>query len=164
MSVSKEAKEELIKTGQSKRKIKSWFPVDKWDCDCQPIIIEIKKDPSKFKYVECPKVKSLKWKKYKVQCSNCGADIAELYAKDATLSEWYDLHYLCEHNKLKWSGCLAVNISPIDGRLGFECACGNDTRDFRSNTTLKSKDLVKKLEETEKGKDFGKVDSQFKVV
>lgn len=162
MSISKEAKRELIKSGKTKRLIRSWFPVDRWDCECQPLIIEIKKDPSKFKYIECPKVR-LNWKKYKVKCSNCNSDIAELYAKDDTLTEWYDLHYLCEHDDKDWSGCMAVNISPIDGKLGFECACGNDTRDFRANSTLKTKDLNKKLEQTQKGKEFGKIDSQFKI-
>ena len=150
VSVSKEAKRQLTQEGKLKKKIVSWFPVDLPDCECQPILVEMRKNPTMMGYLTCPKDKT-GYKQYEVKCK-CGNDIAVLWAKDETLTEWCDLHYLCEHNKKTWKGCMAVNISPIDLTLGFECTCGNDTRDFSANTTLSPKDKENKIKENKKNK------------
>lgn len=78
----------------------------------------------------------LGYKKYNVFCTTCGDKVGYCWAKDDTLKEWCDFHYVCKHDKKMWYGCLAANVSPIDGSLGFECACGEDTRDFRASKTL----------------------------
>lgn len=159
VSVSLEAIKKL--KNKAKRVIKSNLPIDRYDCICQKEITRIKKTPSKPAYLECPRDRT-GMEKYEIICAICKSKIAELYATDVTLTDWCDLHYFCEHDSKEWKGCMAVNISPIDGKLGFECTCGNDTRDFRANTTLKPKDLAAKIKETEVGREFTK-DSKFLV-
>jgi hypothetical protein len=100
---------------------------------------------------------------YKVSCANCGDDIALVYATDKALTDWCDLHYTCYSDGKNWHGCMAVNISPIDSSLGFECSCGQDTRDFRANNTLPQNILDKLIEKSSVGKAFGKPSSKFKV-
>jgi len=60
-----------------------------------------------------------------------------------------------------WEGALGVNISPIDERLGLECCCGIDTRDFRANMTLEEDVRKRIIEKNSRGKEFGKNDSAF---
>jgi len=76
------------------------------------------------------------YSRYNVTCVQCGDAIAVVWAKDDELKDWCDLHYICEYDKHTWHGCMAVNVSPIDQQLGFECACGQDTRDYRTNKEL----------------------------
>lgn len=59
----------------------------------------------------------------------------------------------------RWYGCATVNISPIDQELGFECFCGNDTRDFRTSATLPSSKIYAKLAR----RAFGKMNSGYLV-
>lgn len=63
-----------------------------------------------------------------------------------------------------WHGALGVNLSPIDGMIGIECCCGNDTRDFRANNTLIPELKKKKMEETSYGRDYGQKISRYKLV
>lgn len=86
--------------------------------------------------IDYVKKKGTGFKKYFVRCGSCGDMNAWVWAMDETLEKWCDLHYVFWHDKDHWHGCLAVNVSPIDRRLGFECACGEDTRDFRANKSL----------------------------
>ena len=162
ISVSPEAKKELVLSKQATRRIVSWFPVDLPNCECQPILTKMKKTPGTIEHLECPKDKK-GYKNYKVACTVCKSDIAILWAKDATLKDWCDLHYITEHDSEEWNGCMAVNISPFDLSLGFECTCGNDTRDFRANTTLSQKELSIKIKETEAGRAFNTKSSKFSV-
>ncbi len=60
-----------------------------------------------------------------------------------------------------WEGALGVNISPIDEKLGLECCCGVDTRDFRANMTLEEDIRKRIIEKNSKGQEFGKLDSAF---
>lgn len=76
------------------------------------------------------------YKLYIVNCVSCGEKMAKVWATDGQLTDWCDLHYLSWYDKDSWHGCLTVNVSPIDGLLGFECACGEDTRDFRGRNSL----------------------------
>jgi len=54
----------------------------------------------------------------------------------------------------RWFGCATVNLSPIDQKLGFECFCGNDTRDFRSSATLPPNEIHARLRKREFGKAY----------
>lgn len=74
--------------------------------------------------------------KYKITCGKCGDEIAIVWSKDSTIKDWCDLHYLTKFDSRSWYGCVAVNVSPIDDQLGFNCACGEDTRDYRANKSL----------------------------
>lgn len=137
----------------------------------------------KHKTFQCP-VDSKKLKQFDIVCNNCDSLLGKCYASDESLSDWVDLHYYCKSilvlqkretgeidKKGKkvletieasyWQGALAVNISPIDQKLGFECACGEDTRDFRANQSLPDIVKVKKIKESSKGRSFNEKDSKF---
>jgi len=148
--------------GSKKQIIISLVPVDRANCECQEKIVEMKKNLKVTKY-ECPRAKEKGMKKYLITCGECGSKIAYVHAKDRKLSDWCNLHYITENTGSEWKGCMAVNISPIDEKLGFECTCGQDTRDFRANTTLPSKMAMSIAEENLIGKEFGKRNSKFKV-
>lgn len=60
-----------------------------------------------------------------------------------------------------WQGTLGVNISPVDEKLGLECCCGVDTRDFRANMTLEEDVKQRIIKRNLIGKDFGRDDSVF---
>lgn len=100
-------------------------------------------------------------KKYSITCARCGDKVAYCWARDEKLTDWCDLHYISWHDKESWRGAMAVNVSPIDGRLGFECCCGEDTRDYRASTNLPpiQKELL--VQYMMKHRDFGTKDSKF---
>lgn len=102
--------------------------------------------------------------KYELLCSRCGEKVAYLWARNEQLEDWCDLHYLCSYDKDSWKGALAINVSPIDGKLGVECACGEDTRDHRANRTLPP--IAKRLmiEYSIKHRDFGNSNSRFAAI
>ncbi len=151
------------------RFIESFYPIDKHDCDCSTLKTEMINKLSsmspthqlafkeKMGKIVCPKGDKLGFKKFKVICNNCKALIANVRASDKTLKDFCDLHYVCQHDGHYWKGCMTVNISPYTGQLGFECTCGQDTRDFSE------KDPVKE-QENKKGRLFNQKDSKFKVV
>jgi len=56
----------------------------------------------------------------------------------------------------QWHGCATLQVSPFDNKLGFECFCGNDTRDFRVRSNLTGKELASKLKENMIDRDFSK--------
>jgi len=87
---------------------------------------------------------------------------------DKTPDKWVAFYYQseCKLKELEdktiigeWFGCQAVNISPIDGKLGFESSSGQDSRDFRGNFQV-AKDLQ---EENIKAREFDKQYSKFKL-
>lgn len=183
---SAEIKEQVEEQGADVL-IKSPFPTDRHDCECIPEIVNIKKGGAR-KYITCPRTLEDGMKKYVVTCSQCSAVMAHVHAPDKSLTDWCDLHYLTQtkteeyeveyseinkkgkevlktrkETRIFWHGCMAVNISPIDQSLGFECTCGQDTRDFRANTTLPSKEKEKWVKKTQIGRKFGETNSQFKV-
>lgn len=98
---------------------------------------------------------------FTVYCKNCGSKVATVWATDETLTDWCDLHYYTLLTPTGWAGCLAVNDSPIDGRLGFECACGMDTRDYRVNKSLPPIAKQFMIEQNEKQRPFDKPSSGF---
>jgi hypothetical protein len=102
--------------------------------------------------------------KYELYCSGCGEKVAYVWARNEKLDDWCDLHYLCSYNKESWKGALAINVSPIDGKIGIECACGEDTRDHRANKTLPP--IAKRLmiEYSMKHRDFGDSNSRFAAI
>lgn len=166
----------------------SLLPSDKHTCSCVGEIAAIKKG-AKLKYMTCPEAEGKT--RYLVTCKDCSAEIAYVYAVDEELTDWCDVHYTCatkeESYKVKehytevkdgknvektrlvdairyfWHGAFATHISPVDGHLGFECTCGNDTRDFRANTTLPAKVAEQMAKDNLKGRAFNKWNSKFKV-
>ena len=164
-----------MKKGQ-RRRIISFFPVDRYDCACLPIVSDFKlrmpqmseadrsETVRKIGYLRCPGHKRVGMRPYEVSCGKCKATVAYCYATDPSLSDWCDLHYVCEHDGKRWYGARTVNISPVDGKLSFECCCGNDTRDFRANRQLPEK-ITRRIEEKNRvGRELGKHNSRFIVL
>lgn len=178
------------------REIIGFFPTDRADCECQPVIQdlqikfgnmkpdEIAKRKAILKILECPADKRGK-KKFLVKCNECKEKIGVCFASDETLSDWVDFHYISKVQlvdeeiqviddlgkmkkgkvqKVYWTGALGINISPIDQKLGFECACGNDSRDFRANTTLSKKAREEFIRVTSEGRELGKDNSKFLTI
>jgi len=130
--------------------------------------------------IDCPRSKGMK--KYEIYCSDCGDLIAYINADNEQLDNWCNLHYVSEakigketqifheEKKIKgkikliakereveigeWYGCMGLQISPIDDKLGFECSCGNDTRDFRIKNNLTGLQLKDKLNNNMINRDF----------
>lgn len=100
-------------------------------------------------------------KRFDILCTNCGQKVAYCYAKNDKLDGWCDLHYLCSYDPITWYGCMAVNVSKIDNHLGFECACGEDTREYRDNQTLPPIQRQLMAEYSLKHREFGTPDSKF---
>lgn len=103
-------------------------------------------------------------KKYEILCSNCGDKVAYCWASDDSLSDWVDLHYLTWYNAESWRGALAINVSPIDGKLGIECACGEDTRDFRAAPHMAPLQRQLMTEYSLKHRVFGTKESKFAAI
>ena len=167
-STSKELKEYAKKMGINKNNLEEFVgqtPADKSDCSCQKLIRKMLDEVgkgSKPYYIQCDR-KSVGYKHYEIICNNCGHTLARCWAKDETLKDYFDLHYVCSTDGENWYGAMSLNLSPIDAKIGLECSCGQDTRDFRANTTLPSKKLKDKISANAIGKDFAKADSKFKV-
>lgn len=156
----------LVENKGGKHQIVAGYPSDLPGCSCHSLVASAKQTIRRPAYIECPRDKK-GMKKYVIYCSKCKENIAVLWAKDKKLSDWCDLHYISEARIIKddcyWFGCASVNISPVDLSLGFECFCGNDTRDFRGNQTLGEEKLSAMIKKTEKGRSFGNKDSRFKL-
>lgn len=103
-------------------------------------------------------------KKYHILCATCGDKVAYVWAKDQKLTDWADLHYICWYDRESWRGAMAINVSPVDGALGIECACGEDTREFRVNKTLAPIQRNLMSEYSLKHRDFATPDSRFVAV
>lgn len=137
--------------------------------------------------VDCPNSKNKK--KFRIVCAECGDVIGEVNASDELLTDWCNFHYINEavlrdeyvltlqvdkKGKTKtvkkvikigeWHGCMAPQISLLDDKLGFECACGNDTRDFRVRSNLTGRALADKLKENMIGRDFNQPNSKYKLM
>lgn len=102
--------------------------------------------------------------KYDIWCSRCGDKVATVWADNEKLDNWCDLHYICWYDKDSWRGALTVNVSPIDKKIGFECACGEDTRDFRANRALPPVQKQLMIEYSLKHREFGKSTSKFAAI
>ena len=159
-----------------KRKIiYSFFPCDRGDCECQPVIQDLKNKFSNMQqreirnlkfnmeYLRCPKDKT-GMVKFKMVCNNCKEIVGELYATDETARDFCDFHYISVHDGNFWQGALTPNISPIDQLIGMECCCGNDSRDFRANHTLPELVKAKMIEKCSQGRLLGRTDSRFKLI
>jgi len=160
--VSKEANTQYHNNKNKRVYYESPYPIDRSDCQCQPILAKIKKREHR-PYLTCPRATEPKMARYSLTCKECKSLVAYVYATDTSLTDWCDLHYLCSHDADYWSGAMAVNISPIDQHIGIECACGQDTRDFRANTTLPPQQALAIETENSKGRAFGKRTSKFIV-
>jgi len=197
-SVSNEEFEYLKKN--KVRKILSFIPSDKPDCECAMLVREWGEKLGKMsvkarlemqekaEVFHCPKAKGMK--RYEIICAKCGDKVAEVSALDSKLTDWCDLHCYSESRlektfeweevpyqlkgKLKtkrvkvyksvgkWHGCRSIQISDKDGKLGIECACGQDTRDFRVKNNLTGRELKAKLKENMIGRNFGVKNSKYK--
>ena len=102
--------------------------------------------------------------KYFITCTSCGEKVAYVWARNEKLEGWCDLHYLCWYDKDSWYGSMTVNVSPVDGELGFECACGEDTREYRSNRTLPPIPKALMSEYSLKHRKFAHPDSKFSTM
>lgn len=100
-------------------------------------------------------------KRYDIFCSRCGEKVAYCWAADEKLHEWVDLHYITSFDRESWKGAMAINVSPIDGKLGIECACGEDTRDFRAARSMPPIQKQLMTEYSMKHRDFGVPSSRF---
>lgn len=172
--VSDSTKKFLAESKTKSQFIYSFFPVDKADCPCNIQMRDSLEKIARFNeakrrehvvavdHMECPRDKN-GMQAYQVSCDNCGAIVGQCWATDATLSDYCDLHYICYHDGEYWQGALGLNLSPIDGKIGFECACGSDTRDFRANTNLPAKVREAKIAESMEGRDFNISGAKFKV-
>lgn len=136
--------------------------------------------------INCPSMVGKKH--YEIRCGVCGDLVAYVHATDESLKDWCNLHYVSEAKLIKtyyfvdvvgkkgklkkekresyygeWHGCMTPNVSPIDGKFGFECACGNDSRDFRlAHLTT---DIVKaKIKENMIGREFNQENSKYILV
>lgn len=144
------------------RKLSNILPICKSDCECQEEIRAIKRNEKPMRYVECKNPHKQDMNLYLVISKKSDEEIATVYATDETLKDWLDCRYIAWHDKDSWHGCLTVNVSPFDESLGFECADGTDTRDFRANRTLKQKDLKERLKNLPL-RDFASDKSPFEI-
>jgi len=103
-------------------------------------------------------------KLFDIICTRCGDKVAYVWARTEKLEDWVDLHYVCWFDKFSWRGAMTINVSPIDARIGFECACGEDTRDFRKSRSLPPVQRELMIEYSMKHRDFGNKDSKFIAV
>lgn len=103
-------------------------------------------------------------KTHLIYCRNCGALNAVVRAKNSELWPWHEVWHVNFHDKNRWYGTRAVNVSPKDYRLGFECACGIDTRDARFNKQLPPVARRLTWEWVKKRRQFNNKDSAFNVV
>lgn len=123
MSVSNEAKLALYERKKGKNIIIGDNPIDRPGCICHQLVA-LNINSGVKKLVTCPKGEGLK--KWKVNCSKCGEQLAYFKSKEGSLDgEYYDLHYICWHDKTSWHGCITVNVNPYNSKINFECACGN---------------------------------------
>jgi hypothetical protein len=177
VKTSNEVFEEVKKNGN--KQIISFLPCDMHDCDCYGLIRDwldklSKLDThqrellkNKIGIIDCPRSKNKK--RYEVRCANCGDLVAYVHADDNNLTRWCNLHYVSEAQLVKqkkveygeWHGCMGIQVSPIDGKIGVECACGNDTRDFRVKNNLTGEQLETKIKLNMKGRELNQKDSKF---
>lgn len=162
------------KLAKKKLEIYSFFPNDKADCVCQKMVLEWKKKLASAstkerrsllenkKFLECPKNK-FGLSRYEIRCKKCNQVLGYCWASDSTLKDFCDFHYVQWTNGTQWYGCFTLQISPITQQLCFECACGEDTRDFRANMTLSSKLSEAHEKVNAVGREFGNKNSKFLV-
>ena len=166
-SLSKMAREQFKDSSENRSRIRSILPMDRSDCDCFGLVDAYWQEAGKGHKAEgeitCPRSKNKGYTKYIITCANCGNPVAEVYAKDKTLSDYCNLHTISETDGEHWFGCFALNLSPIDGSIGIECSCGQDTRDFRANNTLPQSKLNYMIEKTSQGRNFGVIGAKYKV-
>lgn len=102
-------------------------------------------------------------RRYEVTCKACGEVMGYCWATDNTLGDWCEFHFTQWKDGKRWHGCMTPHISPVTEQLCLECCCGQDTRDFRANTTLSAR-VASRIEERNRvGREFGKPDSKFLV-
>lgn len=166
--------EKMKKLKKERIDVYSFFPIDKGDCECNKMIREWKdkltlmndKDREntmlQIKNLTCPKDKT-DMKQYTIICKNCDEIQGYCYASNSNLEDFCDFHYVSWTDGVQWFGCFTPNISPITQQLTLECACGQDTRDFRANQTLATKTVIELEEKAKEGREFGTNESKFNV-
>ena len=71
------------------------------------------------------------------------------------------MHYANWTDGEQWFGNFTVNVSPVDQKLGIECTCGVDTRDFRANMTRPPKEAAEREKNNKIGREFGQPNSVY---
>ncbi len=157
-----------------KVQIYSFFPIDRAYCDCQKLIHEWKQKlaplsgegskevSERQSFIVCPKNK-VGMKRYRIDCNNCKETQGYCWATDKTLTDWCDFHYTNWTDGDSWHGCVGPHVSPITEQLHLECACGQDTRDFRANMTMDPKEAYEREQKNVIGREFNQRNSKFKV-
>lgn len=113
---------------------------------------------------ECPAIDP-SMKKYGFYCSNCDERLATAWSdSDHPEIDLINFHYdsAIKENGVYVRGCLAPSKAE-GGVLAFECACGNDTRDFSKKGRKGSFEEADKKQEKENsiGRDWNLPDSKF---
>ena len=165
----------IAKLSDNKKiEIYSFFPNDRANCVCQPLVLEWKNKLAilssdkgketiqKEGYLVCPRSK-VGLNRYQIACKKCKETLGYCWASDASLKDFCDFHYVSWSDGKEWHGCYTPHISPITQQLCFECSCGEDTRDFRANMTLSYKITSDKEKVNSVGREFNKADSKFEV-
>jgi len=162
------------KAKNKKVQIMSFFPIDRFDCECAKDILEWKKKlatspekdraslMSKQGYLTCSHNKE-GMRRRVITCKNCKEVLGYCWATDDTLKDWCDFHYIQWSDGEEWHGCFTPHISPITQQLCLECCCGADTRDFSANMTLPGKVAYRIEEKNKIGRKFGEKDSKFQT-
>ncbi len=167
-SASRETETLLREEGLKRKDFLSPIPHDLPGCECEPKVNEWKEQAANPKFdrhaIVCPRSLKPDYKQFEIKCANCREVVAYVSAKDKTLTDFCDLHYLSWTDGKKWFGCMAPQISPIDLSLNFECACGNDTRDFRVASNLRPPLAVEKEKQNALRRGFGLKKSAFVAV
>jgi len=100
-------------------------------------------------------------KRYEVICKACKKIMGYCWATDNTLRDWCAFYYVQRNDGKRWHGCMTPHVSPVTEQLCLECCCGQDTRDFRANTTLSAKVAIRVEKRNRAGREFGRPDSKF---
>lgn len=153
----------------------SFFPIDRAGCDCAQMIHRWKRRIAESNekeqrtllqqqhHLTCPRSNEVGMKRFVITCRACGEIQGYCYATTPELLDWCDFHYVQWADTEQWHGCFTPHISPITEQLCLECACGQDTRDFRANMKLGDR-TVQRMESTNsKGRLFNRSDSKFLV-
>lgn len=165
--------EDILKHEEPEPKLYAYgfFPIDPPGCECYKKITDYQEKLAVLnmeqvnerldtdKYMECPRDKT-GMNRYQIKCRVCKEIVGYTWAKDKTLMDWCDFHYVSWCDENGWKGCYTPNISPIDMHLGLECTCGSDTRDFRASI---KKSWLEKEKINSVGRKFGTGTSKFMV-
>lgn len=68
---------------------------------------------------------------FQIICSNCGEDLATVWAKDNSLKVWQRLRYTSWHDDKQWFGLYGINL--LNDIIKIECTCSPGIRQDVTN-------------------------------